>query len=143
MGLFHHHSGIESEYITHFRVDHGNREADLTWDLRDQHGRDVVVFRSEQGFVAEGTDPTADDRQTLVYQGRERHVRLSDEHLTNDVAYYYSIFARGDDGDWHLQLTDTVAPHGAGEWRRSGQADRDEVQRVIDLDLDLGASNGL
>ena len=47
MGLFHHHGGIESEFITHFRIDHGVPEADLTWDLRDEHGRDVAVFRSE------------------------------------------------------------------------------------------------
>lgn len=44
MGLFHHHGGIESEYVTHFRIDHGNREANLAWDLRDEHGRDVAVI---------------------------------------------------------------------------------------------------
>lgn len=83
----------------------------------------------------------ADECQTLVYQRDKHHVRLSDEHLTNDVAYYYSVFAHGDEGDWHLQFPDTVAPHGASEWRRTGhEADRDEIQRVIDLDLDLGAS---
>jgi len=134
--LFHHHSGVESQYITHFHVGHGDRAAGLAWDLRDGQAREVMVFRSAQGFVEEGTDPTADDSQTLVYRGTDRHARLTDEGLTNDVAYYYSVFAAGDDGAWHLQLTDTVAPKGSSHWQREGSIDdTDTVQCVIDMDL--------
>ena len=138
MSLFHHRSGIDSEHVVHFHVSHGDHAAGLAWDLRDETPREIAVFRSTQGFVEEGVDPTGDDRQTLVYRGSDRHVKLTDQDLTNDIAYYYSVFAAGDDGAWHLQLTDTVAPGGsASHWHRAGCGDRDDVslQRVIDMDL--------
>ena len=136
MTLFHHHSGTESEYIPHFRVSQGDQAAGLAWDLRDDRPRDVLVFRSRLGFVEEGVDPTADDRQTLVYQGADRHVKLTDQHLINDIAYYYSVFAAGDDGAWHLQLTDTVAPQSSSHWRRAGCDDEgDSRQRLIDMNI--------
>jgi hypothetical protein len=137
MGLFHHHAGIESEYITHFHIAHGDREAGLAWDLRDGDTREIAVFRSAQGFVEEGVDPMTDGRQTLVYQGADRHVRLVDQHLENGIAYYYTVFARGDDGDWHLQLTDTVAPEGSSHWKRAGyEGESESQQRAFDLDFD-------
>jgi len=134
--LFHHHSGIESQYITHFHAGHGDHAAGLAWDLRDGQAREVMVFRSAQGFVDEGVDPIADDRQTLVYRGTDKHVKLTDQNLGNDVAYYYSVFAAGDDGAWHLQLTDTVAPKSSSHWRQTGYDDESDVrQRVIDMDI--------
>jgi len=135
--LFHHRSGIEGEFITHFHAGHGDHAAGLAWDLRDDRPREVMVFRSAQDFVEEGVDPTTDDRQTLIYRGSDRHVKLTDENLTNDVAYYYSVFAAADDGAWHLQLTDTVAPSSSSHWHRGGyEVDDDSRQRLIDMDID-------
>ncbi len=95
------------------------------------------MFRSTQGFVEEDVDPQGDERQRPVYQGSDLHVRLTDRSLTNDIAYYYSVFARGDDGDWHLQLTDTVAPRSESHWQRAGFAgDGESLQRIIDMDID-------
>ncbi len=139
MSLFHHQSGIESQYITHFHVKQGDRLAGFAWDLRDDTPREVLVFRSTQGFVEEGVDPTGDERQRLVYQGSDLHAKLSDAGLTNDIAYYYSVFARGDDGHWHLQLTDTVAPKSESHWRRPGyDGDGDSLQQIIDMDVNTG-----
>jgi hypothetical protein len=138
--LFHHHSGIESQYVTHFHTRQGDRSVGLAWDLRDKRPREVAVFRSTQDFVEDGVDPTGDDRQRLVYQGSELHARLSDDSLTNDIAYYYSVFAKGDDGNWHLQLTDTVAPKSESHWRREGYTDDGEsLQRIVDMDIDSEA----
>ncbi len=137
MNLFHHDGGIESQYITHFHARQGDRTAGLAWDLRDKQAREVIVFRSTQGFVDEALDPTADDRQTVVYQGTDTHVKLTETNLTNDVAYYFSVFAKGDDGHWQLQLTDTVAPNGESHWNHPGHdGDGDSLQRVIDMDID-------
>ncbi len=137
MSVFHHHSGIDTQYITHFHVRQGDRSAGLAWDLRDKKPREVLVFRSTQGFVEEDVDPQGDERQRPVYQGSDLHVRLTDRSLTNDIAYYYSVFARGDDGDWHLQLTDTVAPRSESHWQRAGFAgDGESLQRIIDMDID-------
>jgi len=135
--LFHHHSGIDSEYITHFHITHGDHAAGLAWDLRDRRPREVMVFRSTQGFVEDGVEPTGDYRQTLVYKGADGHVKLTDASLTNDIAYYYSVFAAGDDGEWHLQLTDTVAPKSSSHWKRAGCVDDGEsLQRILEMDID-------
>ena len=142
MGLFHHHTDISSEYITHFHITHGDHAAGLAWDLRDERPREVMVFRSMQGFVEEGVDPAEDDRQTLVYRGSDRHAHLTDTSLVNDIAYYYSVFAADDVGDWHLQLTDTVAPKGSSHWNRAGYAgDGESMQRIIDMDIDAGVGS--
>jgi len=141
MGLFRHDHGIESQYITHFHASHGDHAAGLAWNLRDDRPREVLVFRSAQGFVREDVDPTVDEDQTLVYRGSDRHVGFTDGGLTNDVAYYYSVFARADDGSWHLQLTDTVAPHGSHHWHGEGYDDQAErMQQVIDMDLNRMSS---
>jgi hypothetical protein len=47
-----------------------------------------MVLRSDQGFAEESGDPSADSRQTLVYRGVERHAKVMDAGLTNDIAYY-------------------------------------------------------
>jgi hypothetical protein len=139
MSLFHHHGGIDSEYITHFHVSHGDQSAGLAWNLRDGEPREVMVFRSAQGFVEEGVEPTGDDRQALVYRGSDTHVKLTDTSLVNNVAYYYSVFAAGDDGGWHLQLTDTVAPQASSHWKRAGcEDDSENLQRIIDMDVNTG-----
>jgi len=137
MSLFHHHPGIESQYLTHFHVKQGNHTAGLAWDLRDAQPREVTVFRSTQEFVQEDVDPTTDHRQKVVYQGADTHVKLTETDLTNDVVYYFSLFAKGDDGHWHLQLTDTVAPNGESHWNSPGHdGDGDSLQRIIDMDVD-------
>jgi hypothetical protein len=139
MALFHHHSGAESEYITRFHISHGDYEATLAWDQRDDRERAIMVFRSTQGFVEEGVEPTDDGRQELVYRGADRHVKLTDHNLASDVVYYYSVFAQGDDGEWHLQLTDTVSPGGAPHhWSRGPAGDADSLQEVIDSESVMG-----
>jgi hypothetical protein len=141
MGLFHHQTGIESEYITHFHISHGDHAVGLAWNMRDGAPREVMVFRSTQGFAEEGVEPTGDYRQTLVYSGSAGHVKLNDTSLVNDIAYYYTVFARGDDGEWHLQLTDTVSPGGASHWRRAGYDD-DGAGLQAAIDADTGMING-
>lgn len=86
------------------------------------------MLRSEKEFATASPDPSADARQALVYRGAERHVTLKDPGLTNDVAYYYSVFSKGDDGAWHSEMTTTVAPKGEAHWRRAGVQDDAELQ---------------
>ena len=140
MTVFHRQSGIDSEYVTGFQIRQGDRSANLAWGLRDSEPREVLVFRSTQGFVEDGVDPAGDYRQRLVYQGNDLHARLTDASLANDIAYYYSVFAKGDGGDWHLQLTETVAPRSESHWTRPGFSDDDEcAQRIVDMDIDSEA----
>jgi hypothetical protein len=96
-----------------------------------------MVFRSTQGFVEDEVEPTSDERQRLVYQGSDLHAKMTGDSLTNDIAYDYSVFARGEDGNWHLQLTDAVAPRSESHWQLAGYAgDGASLQRIIDMDID-------
>ena len=114
--------------------------------MRDRQPREVLVLQSTQGFVADGVDPTADDRQRLVYRGTEPHARLTDGSVNNDVAYYYpddfsyyySVFARGDDGNLHLQLTVRAAPRSVGSWQRpdSDSEESESPQEIGDVEID-------
>jgi hypothetical protein len=132
--LFHHHGGREGEYLAGFSIRQGQSAAGLAWKPRDGQAREIRVFCSTQGVVADGVDPTADRRQRLVYQGSALSARLGNDHRGDDVAYYYpddivyhySIFVRGDDGDWHLQLTAAAKPRSVGFWECPGRQRDDD-----------------
>ena len=109
MGLLHHASRTEGEYLTHFHVGHGSGWAALAWDLRDEGPRDVMVLRSDRAFAEQSADPSADPQQTLVYRGVEREVKVMDAGLANDIAYHYSVFCMDDQGVWHAEVRTTVA----------------------------------
>ena len=90
--------------------------------------------------------PSADDRQRLVYPGH-RAARQTDATagFSNDIAYYYpddfsyyySVFARGDDGNLHLQLTVRAAPRSVGSWQRPGcEGDDESPQETGDVEID-------
>jgi hypothetical protein len=137
VGLLHHASCIEGEYVTHFHAGHGNGWAVLAWDLRYAAPRDVMVLRSDQGF-AERADLSADPRQTLVYHGVERHARVMDANLTNDIAYYYTVFSMGDHGDWQTEVRTTVAPQGEAHWKRTGvEEDGESLRKWAKLNFDI------
>lgn len=139
MTLFQHRGGRDGEYLARFSIRQGQNAAGLTWEPRDGQAREIRVFFSTQGVVADGVDPTADRRQQLVYQGSGQSARLGDDRRSGDVAYYYpdgivyhySIFARGDDGDWHLQLTATAKPRSVSAWEcPDGHRDGDGHQEA-------------
>ncbi len=136
MGLVHHAGRVEGEYVTHFHAGHGNGWAVLAWDLRHTAPRDVMVLRSDQGF-AETADP-GDPRQTLVYRGVERHAKVMDAELTNDTAYYYTVFTMGDRGDWRTEVRTTVAPKGQAHWKRAGvEEDGESLRKWAKLNFDI------
>lgn len=144
MTLFHHHGGIESEYITQFHIRQGDRAASLSWSLRDSQPREVLIFQSARGFVDDDVDPIGDNRQQLVYQGSDLNARLSDAGLTDDLAYYYSddftnyysVFVRGDDGNLHLQLIVIATPRSVGSWRRPDFKTNESTQDIADMEID-------
>ena len=134
MALFLHHAGSDGELVTSFHIRQGDRAAGLEWTLRDGSEREILVFQSTEGVVGDGVDPTIDHRQRVVYQGSGLAARVDDD-LSDDVAYsyrddiryHYSVFARGDDGDWYLQLAATVAPRSVRSWQCRGRQGDDET----------------
>jgi hypothetical protein len=139
MGLLHRGSRLEGDYLTHFHAGHGNGWAALAWDLRGLAPRDVMVLRSDRGFAEPSADPSADPQQTLVYRGVERHAKVMDAGLTNDIAYYYSVFSLDDGGQWHSELRTTVAPTGGeAHWKRAGVEDEgDSLAKWAKLNFDI------
>jgi len=120
VSLFHSDRGIEGERITHFHAGHGSGCAVLAWDVRGDEPCEVLVLRSLQGFAEAPGDRDGAAGQTLVYQGSERRASVIDEDLESDMAYYYTVFSRSEDGVWRFELETTVTPLGDAHWRRAG-----------------------
>ena len=137
MALFHHRSGSDGEFVTTLHIRQGAHAAGLDWTLRDRWAREILIFRSTEGVVRDDVDPTTDHRQRVVYQGRGLDARVDDNlgdnvayYYPDDIHYYYSVFAMGDDGDWYLQLTATAVPRSLNFWRRpGGHSDDQRLER--------------
>jgi hypothetical protein len=141
---FHQRGGTDGHYVNRFEIRQGDRSAGLSWEMRDGQPREVLVFQSMQAFVEDDHDPTDDYRQRLVYQGSELHARLTDAdpsgdiayHYPDDIAYYYSVFAKGDEGDWHLQLTEKAEPRSVRYWQRPNSEGSGNPEQVDAAETD-------
>jgi hypothetical protein len=107
-------------YLTHFHAGHASGVAVLAWERRGDEVREVRVFRSLEGFAQESDDPGSDPSQVLVYEGSEEHTKVVDDSVADDVVYYYTVFARDDQGGWHREVRATVTLDGDVSWRRAG-----------------------
>ncbi len=144
MTLFHHHGGIDGEYITQFHIRQGDRSASLSWRLRDSQPREVLIFQSARGFVDDDVDPIGDDRQQLAYQGTDLNARLSDAVQRDDLAFYcsddftnyYSVFVRSGDGNLYLQLIVIATPRSIGSWHRPDFKTSESTQEIGDMEID-------
>lgn len=149
MTQFHHHAEPDTRYIAGFHVRQGDRAAGISWEMRDGRPREVLVFQSTRGVVEVGVEPTVDDRQSLVYQGTDSQATLTDSSGSDDIAYrypdsivyYYSVFARGDDGHWYLQLTEAAKPRSVGHWRRPDREDGETLQETANAESDREFAN--
>ncbi len=124
MTLFDHDAAVGCDYLDRLEIRQGDRDAELDWALRGRRDREVRIYRSSRGFAS---GPATTDRdQALVYEGSAAATRLASagDHtgpayrVSADIAYYYSIFARDDDGTWHPQLRVKAEPCSVGRWRR-------------------------
>jgi hypothetical protein len=110
MSLFRHKPLTGRSCLRRFQAEHGDGFVELSFETRDGLPHEITVLRSETAFAQESVDPSGDSSQTLVYRGRELHARVRDENLRDGVTYYYSVFAYGSDGFWHLQTKTIVVP---------------------------------
>jgi hypothetical protein len=129
VGLFHHDQSAEHECLGHLRLESGADWVGLIFEARDHQPHEVAVFRSEVGFPDGSLAPASDLRQTLVYRGTDMHSRVKDDGLAGGVHYFYSVFAGGLDGQWHLQLKAdvTLGRHHSG---READFDTTATERV-------------
>lgn len=120
MSLLHHARLHGSAYLTDFHAGHGYSSAVLVWDTRGDQPREVRVFRSREGFAFESADPRGDASQALIYEGSEQHSTVTDDSLTDDVVYYYTVFVKDDEGSWQREIRMSVTIDGHVHWRRAG-----------------------
>ena len=113
-------------YVERFDIRQGDREAELAWALSDSRPHEVRIYRSCRSFASD-VDAVGESGQRLVYQGTGSGARLGDASRNGDIvyryapeiAYYYSMFIRADDGRWRLQLRVAAQPRSVGHWERS------------------------
>jgi hypothetical protein len=127
MTIFEHKSPADRQYLAHFHADPGEGHVVLTWETRDGLPREAMVFRSREAFAQAGIDPRSDPRQTLVYQGTDRHGKV-DDAAEDGPHCFYSVFARGDDGIWHIQLKTVASAEGRVRWHWPWQHEFDPEQ---------------
>jgi len=116
-------------YLERFDIRQGDRAAELAWSLSDSRPHEVRIYRSYRSFVSD-VDAAGEAGQLLVYQRKGSRARFGDASRNGDIvyryapeiAYYYSMFIRADDGRWHLQLRVAAQPHSVGHWERSLEA---------------------
>lgn len=122
--LFDHDTALGCDFLDRLEIRQGDRDAELDWTLRGAARRAVRIYRSSRGFTS---DPAAADQdQALVYEGSAPATRLTGGagdaglayRVSPDIAYYYSIFVRADDGVWRPQLRVRAEPRSVGRWRR-------------------------
>jgi hypothetical protein len=117
----------EGRLISHFHAGHNDVWATLTWKTRGSTPREVMVLRSSTGYAGSSDDPASDRRQTVVYHGTEAQGNFKDAGLAGDAAYYYTVFARDDEGSWHKQTEITVTADEAAHWQAEDDDTPDEA----------------
>jgi len=120
MSLFRPAGPHGSASLTHFHAGHASGVAVLAWERRGDEMREVRVFRSREGFAGESADPEGDASQVLVYEGSEESTRVVDDAITEDAVFFYTVFVRDDQGEWHREIRATVTMDGDVSWRRAG-----------------------
>jgi hypothetical protein len=105
----------------------------LKWKKSDATPVRVAVLRSEQGF-AEKADEVADSAsgQSVLYEGADDYCQ--DQDVISRVDYYYTCFARREDGTWERQHTFHVKPKFAHEHQRTEIFDRDDPAYLRSMD---------
>ena len=93
--------------LRHFKVKVDEHWVVLEWAKHEEGPVRVAVLRSEAGF-AESPAEVFDERptQTLVHEGDEDEAQ--DTGVVPTVKYYYTCFARTEDGTWEKEHTDHV-----------------------------------
>ena len=100
-------------HIAHFHVRHHDGRIELEWEVRNAPELRWRVLRSEHGF-AESPETPGTSGQVLVNESADTF--LTDEGLDSHAHYFYTVFAREQDGLWQRQVEAKVRPHDRLSW---------------------------
>jgi hypothetical protein len=121
--------------LDHFNAGSGDQWVVLKW--RRRKGVEgvvrVAVLRSELGFAQKAEEVIEpDSTQYLVYEGADAYCQ--DQDVIGDVDYYYTCFARREDGFWERQHDYHIKPKVAHVWERTEIVDGDSSDFVKAMD---------
>jgi hypothetical protein len=121
--------------LDHFKASSGDQWVVLKW--RRRKGVEgvvrVAVMRSERGFAAKAEEVIEpDSTQHLVYEGVD--ARCQDQDVIGGVDYYYTCFARREDGLWERQHEYHIKPKVERVWERAEATDSDSSAYVQAMD---------
>ena len=98
----------DSPHLTHFQARREAGFVELGWEVRNAPELRWRVLRSEREF-ASTADALPGSGQTVVMEGAETFVM--DDQVVKGTAYFYTVFARDENGVWHHQVKARLA-HG-------------------------------
>ena len=119
--------GSNEPHLTHFLADRQSGSVVLAWDVRNAPALSWRVLRSEHDFAETADVPVGSD-QTLLSESPQCGAR--DEKVDAQTTYYYTVFARGDDGVWHRQVKVLVKPEERLGLHHPADAPKVESDRV-------------
>lgn len=119
--------GSDEPHLTHFLADRQSGSVVLAWDVRNAPALSWRVLRSEHDF-AKTADALVGSDQTLLSDSQQCGVR--DEKADARTTYYYTVFARGDQGVWHRQVKVKIKPEERLGWHHPADAVKVEGDRV-------------
>jgi hypothetical protein len=94
----------EERLLAHFKASTGGHWIVLKWKKRDDGPVRIAVVRSDQGFADKAEEVVENDSgQRLIYEGTDDYCQ--DQDVIDGVRYYYTCFARREDGIWERQHT--------------------------------------
>jgi hypothetical protein len=121
--------------LDHFKASSGDQWVVLKWRRRKgvEGAVRIAVLRSELRFAQKAEEVIHEDStQHLVYEGVD--ARCQDQDVIGDVDYYYTCFARREDGLWERQHDYHIKPKVAHAYERSEATDSDSSDFVKAMD---------
>ena len=128
------HPHLEGErLLEHFKASSDEHWVVVKWRKSVAAPLRIAVVRSEQGFAAKAEEVTERDAtQIFIYEGVDEYCQ--DQDVIGGVDYYYTCFARLEDGFWERQHDYHIKPKIAHGYKRVEVFDRDSPAYLQAMD---------
>ena len=93
-------------YMAHFQARREPGFVELGWEVRNGPVLRWRVLRSDREFAAIA-EALAGSGQTVVMEGTDTY--LVDDHVVEGTPYFYTVFAKDEQGAWHAQVETKLA----------------------------------
>jgi hypothetical protein len=132
----------DERLLDHFRASADEHWVVLKWKKCIDDPLRVAVLRSEEGFAESVEAVFAEPpTQQVVYEGDGDSCQ--DQDVAAGVRFFYTCFARRDDGLWQRQHTDKIKPpQGVRHLHRTDLGSTEHIKAVDRLRMGLTTGAG-